>query len=119
MFMIIYILDDISHFQAIVSAWRTSGASGITIFDTTGTETLHKRGYRDDLPLMPSIVDLLSEQDAEHKTLMTIVESEAIADRIVQVTQEIVGDFSRHNAGVLCVLPVLKAFGLNKLHTDD
>jgi hypothetical protein len=118
MFMIMYILDEIIHFQAIVKAWRESGASGITVFDTTGTGTLHRRGYRDDLPLMPSIVDLLSEQDAEHKTLITIVESEAAADKIVQVTQDIVGDFTRHNAGVLCVVPVLKAFGLNKPHPD-
>jgi hypothetical protein len=114
MFMIMYILNDPSHLSPIMKAWKESGSSGITIFDTTGTGTLHRRGYRDDLPLMPSLVDLLSQQDEEHKTLVTIVEDEATADRIVQVTQEIVGDFTRHDAGVLCVVPVLKVFGLNK-----
>jgi nitrogen regulatory protein P-II 1 len=114
MFMIMYILDDTKYLSEILRAWKEAGSSGVTIFDTTGTGTLNRRGYRDDLPLMPSLLDLLSQQDAEHKTLLTIVDSESTADRIIQVTQEIVEDFTKPNTGVLCVVPILKAFGLNK-----
>jgi nitrogen regulatory protein P-II 1 len=114
MFMIMYILDDPKYLSDVLRAWKEAGSSGVTIFDTTGTGTLNRRGYRDDLPLIPSLIDLLSQQDAEHKTLVTIVDDEATADRIFQVTQDIVEDFTKPNTGLLCVVPVLKAVGLNK-----
>jgi nitrogen regulatory protein P-II 1 len=113
-FMVLYVLDNVGQMSAVLDAWEQAGAPGITILDTTGVERLRRAGLRDDLPLLPSLSDLLADENVYHKTLMSVVEDEAVIDRIVEATQKIVGDFSNHHTGLLCVLPLLRVYGLDK-----
>jgi hypothetical protein len=41
-------------------------------------------------------------------------------DKVVEVTQKIVGDLNDPNTGILCVIPLGKVYGLNrKKETGD
>jgi len=117
-FLIMYVLDSVAQMGEVLDAWEKTGVTGITIFDTTGIGRLRQAGFRDDLPLMPSLGDLLNQPDVNHKTLMTILEDEAAVDRVIEATRAIVGDFSEHHSGVLCVLPVLRVYGIQKLRNE-
>ncbi len=113
-YLVMYVLDNISQMPAVLNAWEKAGTTGVTIFDTTGIGRLRQAGFREDLPLMPSLTDLLTQPDINHKTLMTVVKDEALVDRLVEATQAVVGDFAQHHTGVLCVIPVAQVYGLEK-----
>jgi nitrogen regulatory protein PII len=113
-FLVMYVLDSVAQMAEVLDVWEKAGATGITIFDTTGIGRLRQAGFRDDLPLLPSLSDLLSQPDINHKTLMTVLDDETAVDRVVEATRSIVGDFSEHHSGILCVLPVLRVYGIKK-----
>lgn len=108
--MVLLVLHDLKHFNAVMAAWRESGAPAITILDSVGTRELEEQGKRDDLPLMPSVRDLLQSDDAPRKTIFTIVE-DAIVDPLIEATERVMGDMSEPQKGILVVLPVSRVVG--------
>jgi len=94
----------------IIEAWREAGAPAITILDSVGTREIENHKRRDDLPLMPTIKDLIQEDDAPRKTMFAIVET-AIVDPIVKVTEETLGDLTEKNKGILMVIELAKVVG--------
>lgn len=110
--MILLVLDNPDQCPSVLDAWEDLGVGGITILESTGLGRVRDRGIRDDLPLMPSVMDLLKSREERHRTLFTVVEDEAQVDRIVEATEGIVGDLEQPHNGVLFVLPVSRVVGL-------
>ena len=110
--MILLVLNKLEQCPAVLDAWEAIGVPGITILESTGMGRM-KSGIRDDLPLMPSIASLLKGGEEHHRTFFTVVEDEALVDRIIKVTQAITGDLDEADSGVLFVLPVTRAVGLH------
>ncbi|MBN1135750.1 MAG: hypothetical protein JXM73_04150 [Anaerolineae bacterium] len=113
MHLVVFVIDCVEQCSDLLSAWEQAGAVGITILDSTGLRRL-RAAMRDDLPLIPSMRDLLAGQEAHHRTLFTVVPDEATVDRIAAATQQVVGDLSQPNSGFLFVVPVSRALGLQK-----
>jgi hypothetical protein len=42
------------------------------------------------------------------------VDNDAMVEKVVKVTQKIVGDLYLPNTGILCVIPLGKVYGLNR-----
>jgi hypothetical protein len=112
---ILFVLHDNSCLDEILNAWEVTGASGITILPSTGLACLRQKSpLRDDLPLIPSLEDLVERVENASRTLFIIVKNEDMVDRIVAATQKITGDLILPNTGILVVLPVLHAYGLDR-----
>jgi nitrogen regulatory protein PII len=113
-YLVLYVLNKEHLLPEVLQAWEKAGAPGITILHTAGAAQL-RHHLPEDLPLLPSLGDLLAGDENVHNvTLISIVPNETTVDQIVEATQALVGDFTQHNSGVLCVLPVLRAYGLDK-----
>ncbi|MEW5940146.1 MAG: hypothetical protein AB1750_10815 [Chloroflexota bacterium] len=112
--LLVFVLDNVDQYPAILEAWESAGIPGVTILDSTGLGHLRERLIRDDLPLMPSLGDLLPSQEINHRTLFSVIEDEAVLKRVIAATQNVVGDFTRHHTGLLFVVPVTMAIGLEK-----
>jgi len=110
--MILLVLDNIDQCNTILDAWETTGVGGITIFESTGLGRMRNSGIRDDIPLMPSLARLMQTREERHRTLFTVVEGEAMVDRIIAITEEILGSLEGPHNGVLFVLPVSRVVGL-------
>ncbi len=108
--MVLFVLHDMSKLDAVMTAWREAGAPAITILDSVGTREMDERGRRDDLPLMPTIKDLLQSDDAPRKTLFSIVEN-ATVDALVAATEEVLGVLSEAGKGILVVTELSKVVG--------
>ncbi len=108
--MVLLVLHDLKDFNSVMTAWREAGAPAITILDSVGIRELEEQGMRDDLPLMPSIRDLLQSDDAPRKSIFTIIE-DAIVDPLIEATERIMGDLSEPQKGILVVLPVTRVVG--------
>ncbi len=117
--MVLFVIDDVDDCPSILDAWEAAGAVGVTILESTGLGRVRESGIRDDIPLMPSIMNLLRTQEEHHRTLFTVVDSEERVDRLIDVTQQIVGDLEQPNKGVIFVLPVTRAVGLSKGKKDS
>ena len=118
--MVMFILDDIAYCPQVLDAWEAAGATGITILESTGLGRMRKAmGLRDDLPLMPTLLSLLKNREEHHRTLITVTDSEALVERLIAATQEVVGQLAAPNQGVIFVLPVLRAIGLTKDSGQD
>lgn len=115
MYMIYFVLHDPNRLKDILEAWEKAGVNGITILLSTGLKRLKATDVlREDLPLIPSLEDLIQQEERTNRTLFTVVKDDEMVEKVVQATQSITGDLNNPNTGILTVLPVVKAYGLDR-----
>jgi nitrogen regulatory protein P-II 1 len=113
MHLVVVVVDCVELCSALLEAWEKAGAVGITILESMGVRRLQTM-MRDDLPLMPSLRDLVANEELYHRTLFTVAPDEATVDRIAAATEAVLGNLSLPNSGFLFVVPVSRALGLRK-----
>lgn len=115
MFMILFVLHDPNLLPDILEAWEKAGVFGITILPSTGLKRLQAHDVlRDDIPLIPSLEDLLQQEERLNRTLFTIVKEGEMVDKVVEATQSVTGDLNLPNTGILTVIPVARTYGLDR-----
>ena len=113
--LIVLVLDDPDKTEEVLTAWLTVGISGVTILDSTGLNyELGKHGLRDDLPLFPSLGDLLRGREEPHRTLFSVVPDGFDVEALVAATENITGVLDQPDTGILFVVPVSRVWGLNR-----
>ena len=118
-YMVLLVVDDLNNCPAVLDAWDTAKTPGITILESTGMGRIREVGIRDDMPIMPSLSDIFRSREHRHRTIFTVVEGEEMVDQLIGVTQEILGDLNKPDTGVLFVLPVSRAVGLQRGAEDS
>lgn len=114
MYLILFVLDNPDKLEDLLSAWEKAGTGGATVLVSTGMRRLSNGAIRDDLPLMPGLDDFYKRIEDYHRTLFTIVKSDAILQKIIEATQNVVGNLNEPNTGILVVLPTAQVYGLEK-----
>ena len=115
MYLVVFVLHNPDLLEEIMDAWKKAGVTGATIFFSTGMERLRQmKGIRDDIPLIPSLDDFYEAPETVSRTVFTAVKDEAMIDKIVAATQDLVGDLNNPDTGLLLVLPVARAYGLER-----
>ncbi|MBK6795020.1 MAG: hypothetical protein IPG80_21300 [Anaerolineales bacterium] len=71
-----------------------------------------KQTIRDDLPLIPSLDDFYEAPQTFNRTIFTVVNDDVMVDKLLDVTQKLVGDLKNPDTGVMIVTPVARAYGL-------
>jgi nitrogen regulatory protein PII len=111
--LILFVLHDPEKLVPLMNAWTSAGVSGATVLVSTGLGRIHQsKAMRDDLPLMPSIENFLPKPERFSRTVFTLVEEAALVDKVVEATQQVVGDLCEPDRGLLMVLPVSQVYGL-------
>ena len=96
-----------------MDAWEKSGVGGITIIESTGVARLSSmQGFRDDVPLMPSLRSLLHTREEHHRTIFSIVEGEEKVNELIEATQAVIGQLYEPDTGILFALPLSHVVGL-------
>ena len=116
MFFVLFVLHDETRLSDLLDAWDDVGVGGITVLPSTGMGRISKfAALREDMPLIPSLSALLEDHDELlNRTLFTIVSDQAMVDRLVKATEQVVGPLQDENTGILAVLPVAQVYGLQK-----
>jgi hypothetical protein len=76
-------------------------------------------GLREDLPLIPSLEDLVNHEEKLNRTLFTIVSSDEVVDKVLKATEDLIGDLDLPNTGIMAVLPLVKVKGLNRKDIEN
>ena len=114
-YFVMLVLHDVSRLHEVMLAWEDAGVGGVTVIATSGLGRIrHSAALREDLPLIPNLSDLLNGQHEEmfNRTMFSIVESEALVDKIVAATERVLGDLNKPRNGILAVLPIARVHGL-------
>lgn len=111
--MILLIVNNPDRCPDVLDGWEAAEVPGITILESTGLGNIRQAGIRDDIPLMPSLSDLLRSKEHRHRTMFTVVEGEEKVDEVIKITQNIMGDLEQPHNGALFVLPVSRVVGLH------
>lgn len=117
-FMVILVVNNVDQCPELLDAWEKAGVLGVTILPSTGIGHLRRAMLRDDISIMPSLDELFQSDEVQHRTLLSVVETQEMVDRMVVLVREIIGDLENPHTGFLFVLPVLQAFGLGLHRTD-
>jgi hypothetical protein len=73
-----------------------------------------KRAFRDDLPLFPTLKDIMEVDDEHSRTLFAVVPDGFAMDALVEATEQVTGKLNAPNTGILFTLPVNRAWGLER-----
>lgn len=113
--LVILVLNDPVKSHDVLDAWWTAGVSGTTLFESRGlSHVVGQAEAREDLPLFPSLRNLLSSREEPHLTLMAAVPDDFDVDRLVSVTEAITGVLDDPETGILLIVPVRRAWGLRR-----
>ena len=112
-YLVVLIVDKPENCPEILDAWEEMGVPGVTILESTGLGRLRRGGLLDDLPLMPSLRDILEAREIPHRTLFSVVPDQEMVDQMIAVVQRVIGDLDEPDTGILFVTPVLQAMGLS------
>ncbi len=111
-YLVTLVIDDINSTHEVLDAWEQAGVGGITILDSTGIARLSAtQGYRDDMPLMPSLRSLLHTREEHHRTIFSIVEGEEKVEQLIEATQTVIGQLHEPDTGILFALPLSHVVG--------
>lgn len=110
--MVLLVLVDDQQLSAVVEAWTEAGVSGITTLPSAGTVQLLDRCRRDDLPLFPSLNDVLEQGESQHQTLFSVVENDTMVDLVVAATEAVLGDLDQPGRGILFTVPLGRVRGV-------
>jgi len=115
MYMVLLVLNDSELTDQLLEEWEQAGVSGVTILHSSGLGRTRRRGeLRDDIPLIPSLKSLVEAEETFSRTIFSVVPDEALVERLIAATTKVVGDLSRPGTGLLTVIPVARALGLEK-----
>ena len=113
--LVVLVLDNPDRAEDVLTAWLEVGISGATILDSAGLRyKIGRRNMRDDLPLIPSLRDLLQGREEPHCTLFAVVPDGFDLDGLVAATEGITGPLEEPDTGILFVIPVTRVWGLNR-----
>jgi hypothetical protein len=113
--LILYVSSNIEQADDILKLWVKAGVPGVTILESTGMQQAVGRGaFRDDLSILPTLSALMRGKEVHHRTLFSALEDEAVLQAAIATTTDYVGDWGRADVGILLVLPISQAYGLQK-----
>ncbi len=115
MFMVLYVSKDVEQASEMLDVWVKAGIKGVTILESAGMQSAAAAGgIRGDVGIVFSLRTLLKSQEIHHRTIFSAIKDPETLERVLQASRAYIGDWSRPDVGILLVLPIVQAFGLDK-----
>ena len=111
--LVVLVMYNLSRFEEVLAAWHDAGAAAVTVLEGVGTRSPEEQARRADLPMLPSIRDLLESDDAPRRIIFSIVRDDLV-EPLASATRQVLGDLREAQNGILFVLPVTRVFGLRE-----
>ena len=110
MYMLIMVLDDASHLNQVLQAWRDAGINGVTIIESTGINRVLPREAASSGFM--GFSRILGSGRVGHQTLFAVIADLDLAESAVNATEAVLGDLNEPHRGIIFTVPVVKTWGL-------
>jgi nitrogen regulatory protein P-II 1 len=110
--LVVLIINDPAKADDVLNAWIEAGVTGASSIDAYGAGRLLPGDFREDLPLMPSLADMLHGREEHNRLIFSVVADDFDVDRLVAGAEALVGKLSDPHTGILFTVPVTQAWGL-------
>lgn len=117
MYMLIMVLDDSAHLNAVLDAWVGAGVKGVTILESTGVNRVLERTKPG--PMFAGFTQIFGTGRVGHNTLFAVIESLDVAETAVAATEAILGDLTQPHTGIIYAVPVSKTWGMAEPYSQD
>lgn len=109
--LLIFILNNNDMLDKLLKTISNAGIRGGTTIDSKGMG--RQLSKNDDSPLFGSIRKFFNPDRENNTTLLFALKDEQIT-QVIKIINEVVGDLSKPNTGILFVLPIEYVEGLQK-----
>ena len=110
MYMLIMVLDDSARLNEVLDAWLASGVKGVTVLESTGVNRVLQRAEAG--PMYAGFSQIFGSGRVGHNTLFAVIDELDVAESAVSATEEILGDLTGPDTGIIFLVPVIKTWGL-------
>lgn len=117
MYMLIMVLDDSAHLNAVLDAWIGAGVKGVTILESTGVNRVLERTKPG--PMFAGFTQIFGSGRVGHNTLFAVIEGLDLAETAVAATEAIIGDLTQPHTGIIYAVPVSKTWGMAEPYSQD
>lgn len=117
MYMLIMVVDDVTHLPEVLEAWIGAGVKGVTILESTGVNRVLKR--TEARAMFMGFSHVFGETPVGHNTLFAIIDSLEVAKAAVSATEAVIGDLRQPHTGIIVAVPVAQTWGLPDPYDDD
>ncbi|MBI5929498.1 MAG: hypothetical protein HY862_09330 [Chloroflexi bacterium] len=112
--LVVLITARIEEGHNIGEAWQQVGAPGVTLVESHGLRRLQKAAkYTEILSGTISMLEVLNQIDSSSLIIFTVIDDDTLVDKLVAVTEKILGDLRQPNNGIAFVINLERAFGIN------
>lgn len=115
MYVLVMVLDDTAHLNAVLEAWQRAGVGGVTILESTGLNRVLMR-HRPQAAYA-GFSQIFGSGQVGHNTLFAVINDVATAEAAVAATEQVTGPLAGPDTGIMFLVPLVKAWGV--LTTDD
>jgi hypothetical protein len=109
--MVMFVLDDPEHLEALLDGWQAVGVTGVTIIESSGLHRVRQRRLLGARYVFGALSES-SRVKMEHYTLFAIVPDETTVRACLEAAEQIVGDLDGPNTGVLASWELTMAKGV-------
>ncbi len=111
--LVILITSRIEEGHIIGEAWQQAGAPGVTLVGSHGLRRLQEAQKSSEvLAGMISLAQILRETEETSLIIMSVVDNDAVVDKLIEATQNLLGDLTQPDTGVLFVIDVERTVGV-------
>lgn len=112
--MVMYIANDMAHIEGMIKVWTQAGVRNLTILDSVGLQEAVATGMASKSTVFPSMAKMLKKHRTPSRTIFSVIDDDDILNKAVAASNEFTNNWSDPESGVLLVLPVAQAHGLDK-----
>ena len=117
MYLLVMVLDDVTHLSEVLEAWIGAGVKGVTILESTGINRMLMRTSA--RPMFMGFSQLFGSGRVGHNTLFAVIDSLDIAQAAAEATEGVIGDLTKPHTGIIFALPVAQTWGMPEPYAGE
>jgi nitrogen regulatory protein PII len=111
--LVVLITSRVEEGHQVGEAWREASAPGVTFIESYGLRRLQEASKSSELlPGVISMFEILRQQEETSLIVLSVVDNDAIIDKLIEETKKILGDLLTPNNGIFFVVDIARAIGV-------
>lgn len=108
--LVVAVVPDVGPCERLVMLWHRLGVRQVVALESVRLhQAADTSGWRDDMPLLPSLRHLVEGEEYRQRTVFAVVEDGFDLEGLLAASQGVLAEGPEMQAGLVFVVPVLRA----------